>query len=87
MAGESFGEQKAVGGNAQRGVMVKAAPAAPFVVVEPEFLLEFLVVALDAPALMGDRDQLVEGAGLRQRREVVLLRLRLMSGPFDQQPL
>ena len=40
MSGESFGEQEAVGGNAQAGVVMKAAPATAFVVVEAEFLLE-----------------------------------------------
>ena len=30
--------------------MVEAAPAAPFVVTEPDLLLELLIVALDAPA-------------------------------------
>ena len=30
--------------------MMEAAPAAAFVVTEPDLLLEFLIVALDAPA-------------------------------------
>jgi hypothetical protein len=40
--------------------MVEAAPAAPFVVAEPDLLLEVLVVALDAPAQFGDVDQSAE---------------------------
>lgn len=32
-------------------------PAAPLVMAEPEFLLEFLIVALDAPAQLGGADQ------------------------------
>jgi hypothetical protein len=30
--------------------MMKAAPAPPFKMPEPDLLLEFLIVALDAPA-------------------------------------
>ena len=37
--------------------MVKASPAATFVVSEPDLLLELLVVALDAPAQLGEIDQ------------------------------
>ena len=41
-------------------MVVKAAPASSFVVIEPEFLLEFLIVALDPPAQFG---------GFHERRE------------------
>jgi hypothetical protein len=47
--------------------MVETGPAAPLVMTEPDFLLEFLVIALDPPAHFGDidqtpeRDVLVEG--------------------------
>jgi hypothetical protein len=30
-------------------VVVEAAPSASFIVAEPEFLLEVLIIALDAP--------------------------------------
>ena len=40
--------------------MVKAAPTAPFEMAEPDLLLEFLIVALDAPAQLGEIDQTVE---------------------------
>jgi len=30
--------------------MVNPSPASSLIVIEPEFLLEFLIVALDAPA-------------------------------------
>jgi hypothetical protein len=39
-------------------MMVKAAPAAAFVVAKPEFLLEVLIVALDPPAPLGLPDEL-----------------------------
>ena len=55
-----LGDQEAVGGDAQRGVMMEATPAAPFIVAEPDLLLEFLIVALDAPAQFGGIDQIDE---------------------------
>jgi len=39
------------------GVMVEAAPAASLVVTKPDFLLEFLIVALNAPAQLGKIDE------------------------------
>src|SRR4051812_36030233 len=44
-----FGDQEAIGGDAQTGMVVEAAPAAALEVPEPKLLLEVLVVALDAP--------------------------------------
>src|SRR3954447_21376938 len=66
--------------------MVEAAPAAALVVPEPDFLLEVLVVPLDAPAQLGQVDHLLEADLLRQGRQPVLRRLRLALGPLDQQP-
>ena len=37
-------DEKAVGGDAKRGVVMKAAPIATLVVVQSELLLEFLVL-------------------------------------------
>ena len=37
---------------------MEATPAAPFVVTEPDLLLEVLIVALDAPAQLGQIDEL-----------------------------
>jgi len=48
-----FGEEESVGGDAQRGVMVKATPPSSLVMAEPKFLLEVLVVPLDPPAQLG----------------------------------
>src|SRR6202163_4174081 len=56
-----LGDQESVGRDAQRGVMVEAAPSAPFIMAEPDLLLEFLIVALDAPAQLGEIDQRPEG--------------------------
>jgi len=35
------------------GVMMEAAPGASFIVPETNFLLELLIIALDAPAHLG----------------------------------
>src|SRR5258707_1143801 len=67
--------------------MVKASPASSLVMAESEFLLEFLVVALDPPAQLGEIDEFVEWNVLRQRGEPVFGRLFLVFRPFDQQPL
>src|SRR3954466_12345856 len=67
-----FGYQEAIGRHAQTGMVVEAAPAAALVVPKPEFLLELLVVALDAPPELGEFDQAREANVLRQGREPVL---------------
>src|SRR5579863_140250 len=66
--------------------MMKAAPTASFEMTQSDFLLEFLIVALDTPAQLGQIDQTIERDFFRKRREPVFDRLRLAFGPFDQQP-
>jgi hypothetical protein len=39
-----LGDQESISGDAQRGVMMEAAPSAPLVVAETDFLLELLPV-------------------------------------------
>jgi len=58
---EAFCHQESVGRDAQGGMVVKPPPASPFVVPEAEVLFQILIVALDAPALVGDADEFVEG--------------------------
>src|ERR1700704_1975720 len=82
-----LGDQESVGCDAQRGVMMKAAPAASLIVSEPDLLLELLIVALDAPAQFGEIDQLAEADLLRQGREPVFGRYLFALRPLDQQPL
>src|SRR5512146_176295 len=48
--GETFRDQEARGGDRQARMMVKPSPPPAFVVAQPQFLLQILVVALDAPA-------------------------------------
>lgn len=67
--------------------MMKAHPAASLVMREPELLLEILVVPLDAPAHLGDEDQLHQRRLGRDGGEEILVRLNFSFRPFDQQPL
>ena len=68
-------------------MVVKPPPAAALVVPQPEVLLQILVVALDAPALMNGADQFVDRGVFGQRGQGVLGRLWLMGRPLDEQPL
>src|SRR5688572_2343555 len=56
-AREARAHQESVCGDGQRGVVMEAAPVAAFVMIEPEFLFELLVVAFDAPAQLDEADQ------------------------------
>src|ERR1035441_10110506 len=82
-----LGDQESIGGDAQRGMVVEAAPSSPFEMSQPDLLLEFLIVALDAPAQLGDVDQLAEGDVFRKGREPVFGRLVLALRPLDQATL
>src|SRR3954471_22508709 len=67
-------------------MVVEAAPAAALIVPEPEFLLELLVVAFDAPSELGKFNQARETNVLRQGREPVFGGLLLVFSPLDQDP-
>jgi hypothetical protein len=67
-------------------VVVEAAPSAAFEVSEPDLLLEFLIIALDAPAQLGNIDERRKNDVFRQGREPVFGRLLLALRPLDQQP-
>ena len=81
-----LGNQKPIGGDAQRGVVVEAAPSTAFEMAKSDFLLELLIIALDAPAQLGEVDQISEGNVLRKRRKPVFGGLALAFRPLDQQP-
>src|SRR5689334_20847501 len=68
-------------------MMMETAPAAALVVPKPEFLLELLVIALDAPPELGEFNKAREADVLRQGREPVLGGLLLAFRPLDQEPL
>ena len=80
-----FGDQESVGCDAERHVMVKASPASTFIVIEAQFLLEFLIVALDPPAQFGSFHEPREGCIRRQGREPVFGRRAFVLRPFDEQ--
>src|SRR3954462_6620824 len=61
-------------------MVVEAAPPAPFIITEAEFLLEFLVIALDSPAQFGQVDQPIEGDVLGQASKPILGRLGFVCG-------
>jgi hypothetical protein len=66
--------------------MVEAAPAAAFVVVEPDLLFQLLIIAFDAPVQFDGVDERVEGDVERQGGKPRLRRLLFALGPFDDQP-
>jgi hypothetical protein len=63
-------------------MMVKAAPSAAFVVAEPDLLLEFEVIAFNAPAQLGRIDQALERDVGWQCGEPVMVRLGFALGPL-----
>src|SRR5580693_4009566 len=85
--GASFGAQKAVGGNTEGGMVVEAAPPAPFIITKPELLLQLLIIALDPPSQLCDINQTFEGDILWQSGKPILGRLGFFWRPLDQQPL
>src|SRR6201994_2166056 len=83
----ALGDQKAVGCDAQAGMMMKPAPVAALVVAEAELLLELLVIPLDPPARLGHPHEALERGAPGQVGEPVLGWLSRAVRPLDQQPL
>src|SRR5512147_2323228 len=79
--------QERIRGDAQRRVMMEAAPPPAFEVIESQLIFQFLVVALDSPAQHREPDEVSAGGRRWQRREPVFDRRRFRARPFDQQPL
>src|SRR5207247_9768022 len=67
--------------------MVKAPPASPFKMIEPQLVLQLLVVPLDAPAQHGELDQIGARRRRRQRGQPILDRGGFGARPLDEQPL
>src|SRR5438093_2967625 len=84
---EPLGGEKSIRRNAQRGVMVEAPPAPPFEVIQPQLVLQLLVVPLDPPAQHGEPDQIGARGRLRQRGQPILDRGGFGARPLDEQPL
>jgi hypothetical protein len=55
-----FGDQEAVGCDCQCSVVMETRPAAALIAPEADFLLEVLIIALDAPAHLGEIDKAAE---------------------------
>ena len=81
-----FGDQESVGRDAERRMVMKAPPASSFIVIEAEFLLEFLIVALDPPAHFGGCNEDCEVGIRRQGRKPIFGRRAFALRPFDEQP-
>ena len=71
---EARRRQEAVRSNAQGGMVMEAAPVAPFVMRQAKLLLQFPIIALDTPAHLGDEEQLVDGSLCRCPREPATIR-------------
>src|SRR3954453_13665107 len=67
-------------------MVMEASPTSSLEVPEPELLFPFLVVPLDAPAQLRERDEAVEGDVFRNGSKPELRGLLLLSWPFDQEP-
>src|SRR5262249_54269856 len=68
-------------------MVVEASPAAALEVIEPQLILELLVISLDAPAQFGEMHEGGEGRRPRQGREPILGGGRRAAWPLDEQPL
>src|SRR5712691_11196632 len=68
-------------------MVMEPAPPAALEMVEPELVLELLIVALDAPAQLGEADEGRDRRRRRQGREPILRGLRFVPRPLDQHPL
>src|SRR5712691_11930039 len=68
-------------------MMMEPPPAAALEVIQAQLILELLIVALDAPAELGEADEGGDRGRRRQGREPILCGLAFPSRPFDQQPL
>src|SRR5690349_16625573 len=66
--------------------MVKARPASTFEVIEPDLVLEVLIVTLDAPAQLRNTHELADRGVRWQRDEIVLRRAGFRGWPLAEQP-
>ncbi len=64
--------------------MMKSSPTATFVMSQSQFLLEFFVVSLDDPTMLGYLYQLFECGSGREGGKPILGWFTLSGRPFDQ---
>ena len=79
-------DEESVGCNAKCGVVVKTSPTPPLEMAEPDFLLQFEIVAFDAPAHFRRVHEMRERDGFIQCRKPKFRRRFFIFWPFDQQP-
>src|SRR5262245_5345743 len=79
-------DQKGVGGNTHRRVMMKAAPSSDFVTSQSQ-VFEFFVIALNRPTPFGGINKPLQRSSSGQRQKPVFGRIALIHGPLHQQPL
>ena len=84
---QAFGDKKAISRYAQRRMVMKAAPTASLEMPQAEFLLELLIIALDAPAQFCQSHEFLDWRVSRQRTQEVLGGFDFSLGPLDEQPL
>jgi hypothetical protein len=83
----ALGDEESVCGDAERRVMVKAAPTSTLVVIEADLVLELLVISFDPPSALRVRHKVRKHRVLRKVRKPVFPGCCLIGRPFDQQPL
>src|ERR1035437_5854372 len=83
---QSLCHQEPICRDAQRGMMVKATPTSALVMPKAEFLLQILVVALNAPAHLGHKHPLLKRRINWCGAHEVFCWLALVFGPLNQQP-
>ncbi len=71
-----------MGHGAESGVVMEATPSAAFEVVQAEFLLHLVVVALNAPAQLGQAHQSARGRVSWEGREPEFRGRLLPLGPL-----
>src|SRR5258705_10885004 len=84
---EALSNEKAVRRYAQRRVVMETAPTASLEMPQAEFLLELLVVALDAPTQLGESHEFFDRRVSGQRTQEILAWLDFGLWPLDEQPL
>src|SRR5580693_1362922 len=68
-------------------MMMKPAPSSSLEMPQTQFLLQFLVVAFDDPAQLGQADQVPEFCFRRQGGQPILGGFGFSLRPLDEQPL
>src|ERR1035441_5853640 len=68
-------------------MMMKPSPTASLEMPQPQFLLQFFVVALDDPTKLGQEDQVPEFRFRGQGRQPILGGFGFAFRPLNEQPL